>query len=78
MLPNISQSKGNQTIKFDRMIENNKRSIFFLKNHRENETGRLVPDLKGFYLQKIVSDISVPLILLTLAENSPRFSKKNI
>ena len=28
ILPNISQSKGNQTIKFGQLIEQNKRNIF--------------------------------------------------
>ena len=31
ILPNISQSKGNQTMKFGQLIEYNKRN-FFLKN----------------------------------------------
>ena len=31
ILPNISQSKGNQTIKFGQLIEYNKRNIFFQK-----------------------------------------------
>ena len=30
-LPNISQSKGNQTIKFRQLIEYNKRNIFLQK-----------------------------------------------
>ena len=29
ILPNISQSKGNQTMKFGQLIEYNKRNIFF-------------------------------------------------
>ena len=31
ILPNISQSKGNQSIKFGQLIEYNKRNIFFQK-----------------------------------------------
>ena len=31
ILPNISQSKGNQTIKFGQLIEYNKRNMFFQK-----------------------------------------------
>ena len=31
ILPNISQSKGNQTIKFGQLIEYNKRNNFFQK-----------------------------------------------
>ena len=36
ILPNISQSKGNQTIKFGQLVEYNKINIFF-KNYAENE-----------------------------------------
>ena len=39
-LPNISQSKGNQAMKF---------VIFFLRNHAENMARRLVPDLHISY-----------------------------
>ena len=31
LLPNISQSKGNQTMKFDQLIEYKKRNNFFQK-----------------------------------------------
>ena len=31
LLPSISQSKENQTMKFDQLIENNKRNIFLQK-----------------------------------------------
>ena len=31
LLPNISQSKGNQTMKFDQLIEYKKRNNFLLK-----------------------------------------------
>ena len=31
ILPNISQSKGNQTMKFGELIEHNKRNIFLQK-----------------------------------------------
>ena len=31
ILPNISSSKGNQTMKFDQLIECNTRNIFFKK-----------------------------------------------
>ena len=43
ILPNISQSKGNQTMKFGQLKEYNKRNIFLQKLCR-NEAGRLVPD----------------------------------
>ena len=49
ILPNISQSKGNQTMKFGQLIKHNKRNIFLQKmrqgENAENEAGRLVPDL---------------------------------
>ena len=48
LLPNISQSKGNQTMRFDHLIEYNKRNIF-LKNYVENEARTLVPDLFLFF-----------------------------
>ena len=44
ILPNISQSKVNQTMKFGQIIEYNKR-ILFLKYYAESEARRLVPDL---------------------------------
>ena len=45
---NISQSKGNQTIKFGQLIEYNEK-YFFFKNYGENEAGRVVPDLFLFF-----------------------------
>ena len=47
ILPNISRSKANQTIKFGQSIEYNKKITFFKKNP-ENEARRLVPDLFFF------------------------------
>ena len=44
ILPNISQGKGNQTVKFGQLIEYKKRNIFLKKNYAEKETRRLVPD----------------------------------
>ena len=32
LLPNISRSKGNQTMKFDQVIEHNKKNIFLQKS----------------------------------------------
>ena len=49
MLPNISRSKGNQTLKCGQVKEYNKKNIF-LDNHAKNEAGRLVPDL--FFVKK--------------------------
>ena len=43
ILPNISRSKGDQTMKFGQLIEYNKSNIFFQKSCRK--WGRLVPDL---------------------------------
>ena len=42
-LPNISGIKGNQTMKFGKLIEYPKRNILF-KNYAENEEGKVVPD----------------------------------
>ena len=49
ILPNVSQSKGNQTMKFRQLIEYHKVNFFF-KNYPKNEAGALVPDL--FYFEK--------------------------
>ena len=48
ILPNISQSKGNKTMKFGELIEIT-RGIFFFKNYVENEAESLVPDLFLFF-----------------------------
>ena len=48
MSPYISQSKGNQTMKFGQLIEY-KKIIFFFKNHAENEVRRQVPDFFLFF-----------------------------
>ena len=45
ILPNTSQSKGNQTMEFGHLIEYNKRNVFFFKNYAENEAKGLVPDI---------------------------------
>ena len=47
ILPNISQSKVIQTMKFGQVIEYNKRTISF-NDRAENEARRLVPDLFFF------------------------------
>ena len=51
VLPIISQSKGNQKMKFGKLIEYDKRSIFLLKL-LANEARRLVPDLSFFKKRK--------------------------
>ena len=43
----MSRIEGNQTIKFGQLIEYNERNIC-LKNHAENEAGRLVPGFLFF------------------------------
>ena len=48
MMLNISQIKGNQTMKFGQLIEIS-RQIFFFKNYTENEGGKLVPDCFLFF-----------------------------
>ena len=40
ILPNVSRTKRNQTMKFGQLTEYNVRNIYF-KNHAENDTGRL-------------------------------------
>ena len=49
---NISQCKGNQTMKFSQSIEYDKTQIFSFKNYAENEARRLVPDL-FLFLKKL-------------------------
>ena len=44
ILPNISQSKGNQA-----NICNITREILFFKNYAENEARRIIPDLFLFF-----------------------------
>ena len=48
ILPNTSQSKGNQTMKFVQLIEYNKINNF-LQSYTENEARRLVPDFFLFF-----------------------------
>ena len=48
ILPNISRSKDNHTMKFGQLIEYNNRILFF-KSHAENEGGRLVLDAFLFF-----------------------------
>ena len=43
IFPNISRSKGNQTIKFGQSIEYNMRNIF-LKNYARNMVEKLLQD----------------------------------
>ena len=54
ILPNISRSKGNQTMKFGQIIEKNKINFFF-RNHAKNEPEKLVRDpfcvLKKLYVR---------------------------
>ena len=40
ILPNVSRTKRNQTMKFGQLTEYNVRNIYF-KNHAENDPGRL-------------------------------------
>ena len=43
ILPNISKSKVNQTLKFGQLIKY-KIKTFFFKNHTKNVVGKLFPD----------------------------------
>ena len=52
ILPNISRSKGNSTIKFGQIIKYSMRNIFIKKHAKQeigNEIGKLVPDLILFF-----------------------------
>ena len=51
ILLNISQSKGNQTMKFAQLIEYNKKNIF-LQKLCKNEAGKLVPEPFFFFFFK--------------------------
>ena len=42
MLPNISRSKGNETVKFGQLIEYNKRDIFFFEKSYTNCDGETI------------------------------------
>ena len=44
-MPNISRSKGNQTIKFGQLEEYNMTNVFLKKNHKQNVVEKLVQDL---------------------------------
>ena len=48
ILTNIWRSKGNQAIKFGKLIDI-RWEIFFFKYHPKNEAGRLVPDFFLFF-----------------------------
>ena len=54
ILPNISRSKRNQTLKYGQIKEHNKK-IFFFKNHAENEAGRLAPELFLFFKKTLLA-----------------------
>ena len=51
IVSNISQSKGNQAMKFGQCIEYNRKKFF--KNHAKNETGRLGLDLFLFFKETL-------------------------
>ena len=44
IMPNISRSKGYQTMKFGQLIECNTR-IIFIENHTQNVVEKIVPEL---------------------------------
>ena len=44
ILPNISRTKDNQTMKFDELIKYNMRNISFLKNRTQNVVKELFSD----------------------------------
>ena len=54
-MPNISQSEGNQAIKFGQLVEYNKRNIS-QKNNAEREAETLVPDF-FLYFKKALYEV---------------------
>ena len=48
ILPNISRSKRNFTMKFGQIIKYSMRNIF-IKKHTKHEIGKLVPDIFLFF-----------------------------
>ena len=48
ILPNISRSKGNLTMKFGQIIKYSMKNIF-VKKHAKHDIGKLVPDLFLFF-----------------------------
>ena len=81
ILLNISWIKDSLTLKFDQLIKYNKRTIFSFKNHTENETGILIPDLflcfkKALYKSKWPAAwFHYILIALNLACNKNKLYK---
>ena len=73
ILPNISQSKGNQTMKFGQLIEY-KGEIFFFKNYAENEAGRLVPGLFLFSKKLNMRWKQVVCSLISVYFDSPQLA----
>ena len=58
ILPNTSQSKGNQTIKCGQLIEYSVTTeIFLFKNYAENEARRLVPDPFLVFLKSLLYEV---------------------
>ena len=54
ILPNISRSKGNLTMKFGRLIEYNRRNIFLEKACKECD-GEIIP--RSFKIERIYGSI---------------------
>ena len=61
VFPNISRSKGNQTMKVARVIKYQNRNIFLRKSCTK-KAGRLVPDL--FVLQKALHEVKANALQL--------------
>ena len=53
ILPNISQIKGKQALKFVQLIRYITKEIFFFKTQTENQTGWLVPNVFLFFKQAL-------------------------
>ena len=52
ILPDISRSKGNQTMKFGQVTK----ETFFFENRAKNEGGRLIPDVFSFFKKALYEE----------------------
>ena len=62
ILSNISRNKGNQTMKFGKLLENN------VKNHAVNVAGRLAPNL-FLFSKKALYEVKISSLDLGLSFN---------
>ena len=70
ILPNISRSKGNETMEFGQLIDYDKRNIFFRRSFK-NEARWLVPDLFLFF-KKAFYEVKASVLQLSFNIFSPQ------